>query len=469
MYEDDDGNLWVGTWGSGISRFTPATGELRQFTERNGLPNNFIKGILCDNRNNLWIATERGLSRFSMKEERFRNFDVHDGVQGNLFYSGSCWKGRDGRLYFGGENGLNAFYPDSIKDEEFSPPVVITALRVVDQPRALSKTLSSIDNIVLTHEENMFSFEFVALDYSAPERNQYAYRLEGFNNNWTEAGARRYASYTHLDPGEYHFVVRGTNSDGIWSNTLAGVSITILPAYWQTWWFRGGVLVAVFSLLYGFFRYRLNKLLEIERTRSAIATDLHDDIGASLTSIALFSDLARKEITSHPSQAAERLQRIADSSRVLLDKMNDIVWSINPENDSLEDIFLRMKELAVGMLGAKGIEYGIDIPAKIPDIKLPMSVRRNLFLIYKEILHNIVKHSQSTRTEITVGFESGQSMLTIQVNDNGKGFDPVTAKRGYGLNNIEKRAELLHAKVRFTSAVDSGSAVNLLIPLKSPL
>jgi len=326
MYEDDQGNLWVGTWGVGMSRFTPSTGQVRQFTEQSGLPNNFVKGVLPDDRGNLWISTERGLSRFSMKSETFRNFSIRDGVQGNHFYSGSCWKGHDGRLYFGGENGLNAFYPDSITDEEFNPPVCITALRIVDQPRARGKTFSSTDAIVLTHEETMFSFDFVALDYSAPERNQYAYRLEGFNDNWTESGTRRYASYTHLDPGEYHFVVKGTNSDGMWSNRTADVRIIILPAYWQTWWFRSGLMAAVISLLYGLYRYRLNKLLEIERTRSAIATDLHDDIGASLTSIALFSDLARKEITSNPSQAIERLHRIADSSRMLLDKMNDIVW-----------------------------------------------------------------------------------------------------------------------------------------------
>lgn len=470
LVEDSDGSLWVGTWGNGMSHFDPHTSVIRQYLEQDGLPNNYIKGLIMDDHGTLWISTEKGISRFIPPSGPFKNFDIRDGLQGNFFYTGSFWKGHRGTLYFGGPSGLNVFSPDSIAEEAYDPPVILTSFRVLDKPQNLVRSGSTLHRVDLSHDEDILSFEYVSVDFTAPDRNRYAYMLEGFDRDWVDAGTRRYASYTHLDPGDYVFRVKGTNSDGKWSEHIAEIEISLHPAYWQTVWFRLAAVLLLSVLLYAVYRYRLAKLLEIEHTRSTIATDLHDDIGATLTSIALFSDLVRKEVAGQSPEAGERLERIAQISRSLLDKMNDIVWSINPENDTLEDLLLRMKELAVNLFSAKGIEYRIHIPDRLPGFRLSMSVRRNLFLIYKESVHNILKHSSATTAEIRVVLiAERRPRLTMTVQDNGTGFDVGHVRTGNGLKNIEQRAKLIHAIVEIQSHPGNGTTVLLRLPLKSPV
>ncbi len=470
--QDAKGNLWIGTWGLGMSRFNPQTGELRQYLEQDGLPSNFVKGILIDDRENLWISTEKGLSRFIPSTQIFRNYSTSDGLQGNFFYTGSCLKGSDGRLYFGGVNGFNAFYPDSIKEEQYSPPVLLTDFRVFDKPRIFDRTLSLMEQITLLNGEDMFSFEYVSLDFSSPNRNLYAYQLEGYDNDWIQAGTRRYASYTHLDPGEYVFKVKGTNSDGVWSSNIALMHVEVLPAYWQTWWFRLSVVVFLMSILYALYRYRINKLLELERTRSAIATDLHDDIGTSLTNIALFSDLAQRDVAIGSSEVTHRLEKISHTSRSLLDSMNDIVWSIKPENDALEQTILRMEDYAVNLLEENSIDLHVQIPNQLKTLKLPMTLRRNLFLIFKEAIGNILKHANATHVDVTIGSTASNkhvSVLQVSIADNGRGFDSSAQKHGNGLKNMELRASNLGGTIMVRSAVEKGTTVEILLPLKSPI
>ena len=470
--EDKEGNLWFGTWGFGLSRYNPESGELRQYIEQDGLPSNYVKGLLIDDRGNFWASTERGLSSFSPSTMKFRNYSTSDGLQGNLYYTGSCLKGSDGRLYFGGANGFNAFYPDSIRREEYSPPVLLTEFRVFDSPRAFDHPLSLMQQITLASGEDMFSFEYASLDYSSPNRNSYAYKLEGYDHDWVQAGTRRYASYTHLDPGRYDFRVKGTNSDGVWSSNIATIRVEVLPAFWQTWWFLGIILLTGGSLTYGFYRYRLNKLLEIERTRSAIATDLHDDIGTSLTNIALFSDLAQRDVAAGSSEATRRLEKISQTSRSLLDSMNDIVWSIKPENDALEQTILHMEDYAVDLLEDNGIDLHVQIPDELKTRKLPMAMRRNLFLIFKEAMGNILKHAGATHVQVALSSSVSKnrvSVLKVSIADNGRGFNPSSHERGNGLRNMEMRAARFGGTVVIRSSSDRGTTVEIDLPVKSPI
>jgi two-component sensor histidine kinase/streptogramin lyase len=470
--EDDAGNLWIGTWGLGMSRYNPQTGEVKQFLDQDGLPSNYVKGILNDEHGNLWISTENGLSKFSIAGQKFRNYSVSDGLQANFFYTGSCLRGSDGKFYFGGPNGFNAFTPDSIREESYSVPVVVTEFRVFDRPQTFDRDVSLIDEIRLPHSEDMFSFEYASLDYSAPKRNQYAYRLEGYDKDWIQAGNRRYASYTHLDPDEYLFTVKGTNSDGVWSSQTASIRLIIAPAFWQTWWFRGGIVLLLGTSLYAVYRYRLRRLLEIERTRSFIATDLHDDIGASLTSIALSSDLARREVSDASPAAAKRLEKIAETSRSLLDSMNDIVWSIKPENDALEQTILRMEDYAVEMLEENGIDLHVEIPEELKKMKLPMDVRRNLFLIFKEAIGNVLKHAGANHVDVRIAWNTAgrrASDLLLSITDNGTGFDPASHKQGNGLGNMSRRAGHLRGNVAIVSVPGQGTNIEIRFPIKSPI
>jgi signal transduction histidine kinase len=332
--------------------------------------------------------------------------------------------------------------------------------------------LSLTANITLPYTEDMFSFEYASLDYSAPMRNQYAYKLDGYDKDWVQAGSRRYASYTHLDPGDYVFNAKGSNSDGVWSSEVASIGLTISPAFWQTWWFRVGMILLVISSLYAFYRYRLNKLLELERTRSEIATDLHDDIGTSLTNIALFSDLARQDVALGSSDVTDRLDKISQTSRSLLDSMNDIVWSIKPENDGLEQTILRMEDYAVEMLEDNGIDLHVQIPEQLKKLKLPMTVRRNLFLLFKEAIGNILKHAVATHVDVLISATEARKRhqyLRLVIADNGKGFDAALHTRGNGLNNMETRARYLGGTMTVSSSRGHGTSIEIRVPIKSPI
>lgn len=456
IQQDRQGFLWFGTWGAGLNKFDPTTGRFTRFHEHDGLPNNYIKGILVDDRENLWISTEMGLSKFNPQTGAFKNFSTDDGLQAERFLSGSCFKGRSGKLYFGGENGYNVFHPDSIQDNPNVPPIVITNFKVFDEPVQLPQSTSVNKEISLKYEEDVFSFEFVALDYTAPRRNQYAYMMEGFDKDWVNAGTRRYASYTHLDPGEYIFRVKGSNNDGVWNEQGASVNIVIQPAYWQTWWFRAFVVFVVAGIFYGFYRYRIANLLRVERLRSRIAADLHDDVGSNLSSIALASQLIARKI-SLPDNEMNQLTEIGSTALRTSDMMKEIVWLLNPRNDSVDDLLLKMKAVAETML--RGTTYEFVGPHEKLTEKIDLEMKRNLYMMYKEILNNIVKHASATAVSIHIAWENGKLLLTVQ--DDGKGFDATKPSTGNGLQNLRRRSEQIGAHLTISSRSGGGVVVSL--------
>jgi serine phosphatase RsbU (regulator of sigma subunit) len=234
---------------------------------RDGLPSDAIYGILEDSKGNLWLTTNNGLSRFSPLTKHFRNYTVRDGLNSREFNGGAFFKSRKGEMFFGGINGFNAFYPDKIKDNPFIPPVVLTSFRKLNEEVEFGKSITEVDVIQLTHKDYFFSFEFASLDYAAPNENLYAYKVEGLDEQWIATTAsKRYASYTTLPPGEYTFRVIGSNSDGVWNKRGASVKVVISPAYWQTWWFRFGILLS--ALAVGLVAYR--RRLKTERMKTEL-------------------------------------------------------------------------------------------------------------------------------------------------------------------------------------------------------
>jgi len=469
LYEDSAGVLWVGTYGGGLNRYDRRDTSWRYVTEANGLPNNVIYGILPDNRGNLWLPTNKGLARYTPANGAVRVFDVSDGLQGNEFNQGAYYRGKQGEMFLGGINGFNVFHPDSIADNRIIPQVYLTSFKVFDRDIPLPRSLSVMREIELSHDRNSLSFEFVALNYTSPSKNQYAYKLDGLDEEWIRSGTRRYVSYTNLDPGRYTLRVRGSNNDGIWNELGATLAITIVPPYWRTWWFRVLAIAAIAGILFLMYRYRVNKLLEIERIRTSIATDLHDDIGSTLTEIALYSDVGLRELKhkqgSRPLLEDERAKvsslftEIGTTSRTLIDAMNDIVWAIDPKNDSFEFLLLRMKMHATKMLEAKGINYDIDIPSEIASLRLPLNFRRRFFLIYKEALNNIIRHAKAKRVVLTLRREG--RMLVMTIADDGIGFDTRDGSQGNGLLNMQQRARSLGGELTLASAPGVGTTVTL--------
>lgn len=262
MYEDSKKRMWIGTT-AGLNLFDPDTETFKVYRQKEGLPNDGIMGILEDGQGNLWLSTNKGLSRFNPDTETFKNFLETDGLQGDQFNRWAFLKLTTGELAFGGTNGFNIFHPDSIQTNTYKPPVYITGFRLFNKPvehgpsGLINQSILYTSEIKLSHIQNIFSFDFTALNYSQPEKNQYRYMLEGFQKEWVDAGSERKASYTNLSPGTYTFKVIASNNDGVWNMEGASMKIIITPPYWQTWWFKLLIVVAGLAAVYALFIIRI--------------------------------------------------------------------------------------------------------------------------------------------------------------------------------------------------------------------
>ena len=274
MLEYPAGTLWLGTYGGGLNKFDIASETFTHYTVRDGLPHNSVVGILNDYAGNLWLSTGKGLSKFNPEKETFRNYDARDGLQGNEFDGIKAYaKGKDGKMFFGGLNGITSFYPEEIKDNPHIPPILITDFRIFDEPVKLDTAISQADELKLSYKDDFFSFKFAALDYANPGQNQYAYKLEGFDKDWIYSGERRYAAYTNLDPGTYTLRVKGSNNDGVWNEEGTSLKITITPPPWKTWWAYTLYIFAVIAAIYSYIKWKTaaqekeNKLLRENQRR----------------------------------------------------------------------------------------------------------------------------------------------------------------------------------------------------------
>lgn len=503
--DPDKTTLWIGTT-NGLNKFVIKNDNgssngaelnivINHYTIKDGLPDNAIESILEDENGNLWIGTSSGISFFNAEEERFINFTKADGSIGNSFNPNAAFKTKDGFMFFGCISGLNYFEPDRIIQSTYSPIVVITDFKVLNQPDDTTENSDfkagffNSKKIFLSHYQNDFSFQFASLDYNAPELNEYAYMLEGFNRDWIYNGKRRFVTYTNLDPGKYVFRVKATNGDGIWSNQTAEIFIEIHPPFWKTWWAYTIYVIAFLSAL-AFIRaaeikrrekkeeerlrrereeaklreaelkaknIEQEKELEKQKIRNRIAQDLHDEIGSNLSSISLMSELIQKDekINSEISEKIKRIHKVAKGST---QSIRDIVWLTNPSSDSLKDIIAKMKEVADNTLGKFNLSF--DCPQNIVEANLPPDTKRNIFFIYKETLNNIIKHADAKSVDIKFCIENESIYLSIK--DDGKGFNTELISSGNGLKNIKSRAKEINAQLRFESSPGKGSLLELI-------
>jgi ligand-binding sensor domain-containing protein len=454
FYIADDGIIWIGTVKDGLIKYDPTKNLCTSLTLNNYLSENSIYGILHDSSDNLWISTDQGIIRFNVKTGEIRSYDKYDGLQSNEFNQGAYFKNREGQFFFGGVNGFNSFFPELINDNKNIPPVYLTSFKIFDKNISTKTSITFIKKINLSYSQNFFSFEFVALNYTLPQKNKYAYKLEGFDKDWHIVPAQqRFASYTNLDPAKYILHIKGSNDDGIWNNSGTAVSIIITPPFWMTWWFRLIALVFLISVVYALFRYRIVQLLKMERMRLRIANDLHDELGSDLSAIALASQMT-KGLDQNDNG---RLNKIRENSLRAIDSMREIVWFIKPEHDSPEKLLIKINEVTETML--EGKDFNLVIANNALRYFQNIESRQNLFLIYKECLTNIVRHSGCSKVDIELGGSEGKKLLSIK--DNGVGFDPAYIKKGSGLNSLNVRALRIKSSIKITSSPGEGTLVEL--------
>ena len=451
ILQDSDTTFWISTH-SGLNKLNIKTGEFRHFFEKDGLANNVAYEILKDSLNNLWISTNGGLSRFNSSNNTFKTFTIEDGLQNNEFNARASLVSSTGEFYFGGINGFSVFRPEQLGGDSLSPSLVINSLKVFDQELPVSGK-----QIKLKHNQNYLTFQFAALEFISPEKIRYAFMLEGLEDSWVDAGKRRYVSYTNLNPGTYTFHLKAANSDGYWNEPSALVKFVISPPYWKTWWFLSLSFMAVVSFAYTFHRYRLTQSLKVERLRNQIASDLHDEVGSSLTKISIYSDLLQSG--SEENQKKNYLSAISDLSREIIGTMSDIVWSIDNRNDSLGALIIRMKDFTGEMLQTKNIEFDFVLEHLDENQKLDQAIKQNIYLIFKETINNIVKHAAASYVRISIANQNAKFTMSIQ--DNGVGFFPEIITKGNGLINVKRRIKEIGGELEIIN--NKGTIIKIIL------
>lgn len=458
IVEDKDGYIWIGTLNGGLNMYNPQTKEFTHYTVANGLPEDAVMSIEIDNNGYIWMSLVKGISRFDPNSKQFTNFDYKDGLGNTEFISTSA-KGRDGKLLFGGKNGVTYFYPTNIIQSTIKPNIVIVNFSVFNQPLKFQKDITEVDTIEIKYSDNVFSIDFVALGYARPDKINYAYMLEGFDNDWIHSKNRRTAYYTNLNAGTYHFKVMASTDNYNWFYIDKPLVITIIPPFWQRWWFIVSVFIFLVGVVLLAYRYRVNQLLKMERLRVRIAQDLHDELASNLSSIAMFGRII-KDTPSDDGKgnvAGEMLERIINLSQHSVNSIREIIWALDPKTGTLYDLLLKVRDFIVNNARAKNINPIISIPSKesLPASNLSPELRRNLWLLLKEIFMNSIKHSDSKNLFFTAVYN--HKILKIEIRDDGKGFDINGSYEGHGLTNINRRARQLNADVKVESQPGDGT------------
>ena len=461
IFEDSDGSMWIGTYGGGLNKFDTKSGKFFNFSKANGILNDVVFGITEDANGFLWISTMKGLVKFNPKTESIRLYDEADGIVNNQFHLHSYFKNQNGIMYFGGINGFVSFHPDSIKVDSVTPKVVITSFKIFNKEANIHQSLAKNNEIELEQNQNFFSINFTVLDLSPRYKNNYAYMLEGNDPEWTYSGIRSTVYYTNVQEGTYRFLVKASNADGVWGEPIS-LSIIILPAWWLSWWFKIIIIFFIVGVGILIYQYRVKRLIEIERIRFNISNDLHDEIGSNLSSISVDSQTLMQSKTLTKMER-ELTSDISKTSKETVEAMRDIIWFINPKNDVGEDIIFKMKETAAKLL--IGIQWSYNVASDVRFDLFDLEVRRNIFLIYKESLTNVLKHSKSKNCNIDI--TKKKNNIIVQIKDDGIGFDLKNVKKNNGLLNLRHRANKIGAEIDIKSKENKGTIVELTVPLKN--
>ncbi len=454
--------LWVATDDGLIQASAETMQIIKIWNTDNGLTNNVIYGIIPDYKRNIWVSSNAGIVKLNYTSGVCKKFTENDGLQGMEFNTASCYKDNAGKLWFGGVDGLNMVNPAFSFISKYSPTPLITNITVMNSPYQSDSAIPYIHNLVLPYSRNFISFDFQSPNFSQSENIVYEYKLQGVDTGWVNNGTRNYVSYTQLNPGEYTFYVRSANNNGIWSKEYAEVNLIITPPWFKTWWFYTILTLITITILYSFLKYRINQVRKVERMRMHISADLHDDIGASLTSINILSQLCQQEKIDTATRN-EYLHKINEQTTEVTEALRDIVWSINPKNDKLDIILARMKRYTAELLEPLNIDCNFNTNITSTSESLHADIRQNLYLIFKEAVNNLAKYSCATEAVITVNKNAGHLHLLIK--DNGTGFNPQNVAKGNGLENMQRRAKTMHAQFKLLSAPGKGTNIEVDIPL----
>ncbi|HEY6393389.1 MAG TPA: two-component regulator propeller domain-containing protein [Bryobacteraceae bacterium] len=503
--EDRQGNIWMGLYKGGLYRYDGRA--FQHFEQRDGVPPGAVFALFPDRSGRMWIGSNGGLGRVENTADERPRVEIYDtargmasnivhclveDLQGHIyagtskgvdrldpqtgyirhFSSGlahggftSAVRDRSGSLWFATKQGLSRLIPAADR-QPIRPRIFITDLRTGAGPYAIPQMGETrVARLELKPSQNQLQVEFAGLDYEPGEVLRYSYKLEGADPGWSPARIQHAVNYAALPGGRYRFLVKAMTSEGVESASPAEIDFVVLPVVWKRWWFQSLALALAVALVFAAHRYRVAQMVNLERMRTAIATDLHDDIGASLSQIAILSEVAR---VGGQGRAGEPLERVAALARELVDSMGDIVWSIRSEPHGMDSLIRRMREFALDVLGSQGIDFELQTPHTGENVQLSLQARRQLFLMFKECIHNVARHSGCTAVRAELKVAEREIALTVE--DNGSGLSPAGKPPGWtggnGIPGMRRRAESLGGSMQFVLKPGEGCRVAIHLPAR---
>lgn len=510
MFFHTDGNLYVGTRGSGVFAISSATGKINKQYTTSSVPklNTNQIGDLCaindsivcfsgdvpnlvnirtgavtylthyndemlgelyvqimDKNGDLWCVSTNGFFRYTHGRGNIQKFTQREGlhVPNSSIAILERRLLRNGNILLAGNLNAMLFNPDNYRSQQKPANVLISNFRLGSTYLPLD-SIRALKTIHLQRDQNTLAISFAIPGFNNPSRNIYQYKLEGADKDWVKAGDVHEARYSLLPPGNYVFRVRAQNEEGHFSQQTTMLRIIINPPFWKTWWFISFIMLSLVLIAYLLHRLRINQLLRVEKVRSRLASDLHDDMGSTLSTINILTTVAMGKVGKNDQEVNNHLRNIGQSSSRVMEAMDDIVWSINPRNDNMQKIAARMREFASNTLEAQNIDLAFKLDEQVKELKFDMESRKDIFLLFKEAINNISKYAGAGAVTVTLQLERKNFLMRIQ--DDGKGFDPsapLKETRGNGLRNMKMRAEAIKGNLTITSAPGKGTLIELRV------
>jgi signal transduction histidine kinase len=495
LLEDSHSRMWVGTTGglNRIEEHEDGSVTFVRFGKRQGLPDTFVSSIV-EAGDDLWLGTEKGVVRFRENNGVVdaRLYDMSDGLQVTSYTHDAVYRDQNGRMYFGGEGGVDVFHPDLIRGDEIPPRVVLTDLQIFNRPVSIARdermdgtlsvdrAIAFLSELRLTHRHSVLTFHYSALHYRQPDRIRYAYMLDGFDRNWIDADTKTEATYTNLDPGDYTFRVKAMNADGVWSIQPAELALHVEPPPWRTWWAHSLYAIAGAGAIAAFTRSRIAarerelreqqrmeqaRLEERESIRRQNASDFHDEAGTTLTRILFLTELARRS-SNGDDELRTLLEKIDANATRLSQGMRDFIWVLDPDKDTLLDTLQRIATFGEALFAHSEATFTMQYDHQLlRGVKLDLNERRQVLMICKEALHNAARHAGAMSVMVRVRYSN--DLLIITIEDDGCGFDALNGNSGYGMKSMRTRAAGVGAVLNLESLPHQGTSVELRLPQMS--
>jgi len=456
VMEYDDSTIIIVA--SGLNLYNTNRNTITHITKSDGLPSPYIMCMQKDKSGTLWLGMINGLVRCDLKKMNFSYYDRTDGIRNDKFKVSSSYLMKDGRLLFGTTNDFLVFDPEKVKSTKVTPTVTITDIKLA-ATSLLVDSIERLPELKLQYYDKSISIDFASLSYLKKNKLTYYYKMDGVDKDWVLSDMTQRAVYTYLPSGSYTFMVKAQNVDGAFSNEITTLKIKMYPPFWKTWWFLGLVIIAAVVFLFWLDQQRMHKLRATESIRTRIATSLTEDMTNSISSINISSELAKTKVDKDVDRTKEYISQISDTSNRMVQAMYDMVWSIHPDNDTMQHTIDRMRAFAAEIESAYNTDIVFEIGKSVNKLELDMEYRYELLSVFKEAMMNAAKHADARHIQVML--DCRKRLLRMSIEDDGSGFDTESVVMGRGINDMKRRTSAINATLKIKSYINTGTIIKV--------